>query len=174
MFAPTIQINLEFCKLAFAVATGLALIIEYVRVCRIPPFGLYLHSYMRNYTDSRDQGVAILTHLYLLTGCAIPLMTSHPLAGVLVLGAGDAAGAIVGSTIGRMRWPNVNKTVEGTLSGILSILLAQFVLVGEVPAAFVYATVITCLVEAWTSQIDNLILPLVFIASIEGVEKLYL
>jgi hypothetical protein len=31
------------------------------------------HSYLSPFTDKRDSGPLILTHVYLLTGCALPL-----------------------------------------------------------------------------------------------------
>ena len=73
-----------------------------------PPFGPYLQYYTRRYQDDRDQGIVLLTPLYLLLGCAMPLWLHSPslmttlneenwsstqmlpaLAGVLALGIGD-------------------------------------------------------------------------------------
>lgn len=72
---------------------------------RLPQLTLYLP--LQVYLDSRDAGYVVLTHTYLLLGCALPvwLHTSAAdvmsdgrcasalpgLAGILMLGIGDAA-----------------------------------------------------------------------------------
>ena len=35
--------------------------------------GLEIERYLKEHTDERDDGQVILTHMYLLAGCAIPL-----------------------------------------------------------------------------------------------------
>ena len=142
MFVPAVSLVPEFLGLSFGVATALLLFLEYVRACRIPPLGVWLNTFMRSYTDSRDQGDAILTHLYLLVGCALPLWVCRvddtglaPYSGILILGAGDAAGAIMGSTygacgvadkdnnrVGKTRWVGGRKTFFGTFSAMLATI----------------------------------------------------
>jgi len=88
-----------------------------------------IDSYMTGFTDARDAGPRILTHLYLLLGCAGPCwawlatsgskliakrllsnqeatgaLVAAPLAGVAVLGAGDAAAAVVGIIATSQGW----------------------------------------------------------------------
>lgn len=46
---------------------------EVLRIFRVPPFGAHLQQFMEPFVDRRDQGVAVLTHMYLLLGCAIPI-----------------------------------------------------------------------------------------------------
>lgn len=114
MFIPPVLLapqSLHFSGLAFAVAVKVLVTVELARALRIPPFGGHIHSYMTQYTDHRDAGVFVLTHLYLLLGCAVPVWmvnaaahhtphTTHAtllaLAGVMGLGLGDAFAAIVG------------------------------------------------------------------------------
>ena len=105
MFAPAVALTPQFVSLAFGVSTALLLFLEYVRACRVPPFGVWLHTFMRSYTDSRDEGLAILTHLYLLVGCALPVWicpageaSLAPYAGILILGAGDAGANITSAS----------------------------------------------------------------------------
>jgi len=177
IFGPSMILTPDFMALSFAIACALLLYIEYIRICRVPPLGKWLHSYLRSYTDSRDEGTTILTHIYLLVGCALPLWlfrsTGNPLAtccGLVVLGAGDAAGAIVGSNVGRCYWPGGRKTVEGTIAMFVAslatlVVFARFESVSSAMVApTIVATVLTCLLEALTKQIDNLILPLFFAA----------
>jgi dolichol kinase len=197
MFAPALILEHDFTALSFGIATAFMLWLEYVRVCRVPPCGAFIHAFVRNFTDCRDQGVFVLTHLYLLLGCAVPVWVSNdqvnaglaPFAGVLILGAGDAACAIVGSTWGKTRWvSDGRKTVEGTLAGITCTLICAGIIgifIHPTAAAtataatatttsvstsnilqswqrVVIATVATCMLEGLTSMCDNLVLPLFF------------
>ena len=80
----------------------------------------------------------MLTHIYLLLGCAAPawltqggplrsgLRPLFPIAGVLAVGVGDTAAAVFGTYFGRTPWatpeeggpddsPGSGKTVEGTV-----------------------------------------------------------
>ena len=59
--------------LSFGVATAALVVVEVLRLFRVPPLGRLLHHFMAPYTDDRDDGPLILTHIYLLLGCAIPL-----------------------------------------------------------------------------------------------------
>jgi dolichol kinase len=137
-----------------------------------------------------------------------PLQLAAPLAGVLVLGVGDAVAAVVGVFFGRRRWPGGAKTVEGSVAAVISMLLALcalgwlmgwvvgfqegaqlgwrnaweqgwaqggqavWALVGGAGAAeewlrVAVCTVIVCLLEAFTLQIDNLFLPLAFMVALQ-------
>ena len=86
---------------------------EYVRYFAIYPFGAALHVFVNDFLDHKDSGTAILSHFYLLTGCAGSLwldgyaqkfllpgmfidVISRPskllqFTGILALGLGDAA-----------------------------------------------------------------------------------
>ena len=99
---------------------------------------------------SWDLGPLILSHVYLLLACAIPLWSTQMTScnnnnnmvqerrrdvlcaliatcGVITIGISDSAASLVGQRFGRTRWmprSMVNKkTVEGTLGGWVSILL---------------------------------------------------
>jgi hypothetical protein len=60
-----------------------------------------VHSFYSHFLDDRDLGGLVVTHIYLLLGCAMPLWAAAlapsganpamPFAGLLVLGVGDAA-----------------------------------------------------------------------------------
>lgn len=81
---------------------------EGLRFGLIPPFGYRMDLFMKSFTDNRDLGVVILSHIYLLLGCAStvwinrlhfyePVKMIHnlyliaPYSGVLVLGGADSA-----------------------------------------------------------------------------------
>lgn len=98
----------------------------------------------------------ILSHFYLLTGCAGGLWLEgrgiKRFTGVLVLGIGDAMvssslfppsvvamrvgadgectgqASIVGKIIGRVRWPGTSKTIEGTIAFISSLVFCAWLL----------------------------------------------
>ena len=101
-------------------------------------------------------------------------------AGVLVLGIGDAAASVVGSRVGRRRWPGGGgKTVEGSAAAVASMLVAVVALrwAEGVPlaagwagwAALACCVALACALEAFTAQMDNLFLPLYFHALLLGV-----
>lgn len=133
MFAPPLLLHLMtggpqyrlFLALALAVATKVMVVLELLRALRPPPTWLWagVHRYLTRYTDARDSGVFIITHLLLIVGCALPvwldalvmqqqqqkggdtwraisppLALGLPLAGVLSLGVGDACAALCGIT----------------------------------------------------------------------------
>lgn len=59
-----------FTHLSFGVAFALFTFAEYVRYFAIYPFGAAVHLFMNEFLDHKDSGTAILSHFYLLTGCA--------------------------------------------------------------------------------------------------------
>ena len=108
-------------------------------------------------------------------------------AGVYTLGVGDAMASVVGVALGRTPWGGVlgwgvgggGKTVEGTVGGVVAVIIVHAVVrwagigVREEEGiwvggaiwrwlAWVGATVAMGLMEAWTLQIDNLVLPLYY------------
>jgi hypothetical protein len=60
-----------FTHLAFSVAFALFVFAEYIRYFAIYPLGVAVHIFMNEFLDTKDgNGTAILSHFYLLTGCA--------------------------------------------------------------------------------------------------------
>jgi dolichol kinase len=135
---------------------------------------------MKQYVDHRDGGPLVLTHIYLLIGCTIPLALYRseaidfvdasltPLSGVIILGIGDTMASLVGVKFGKRRWfQGTYKTIEGTLGATLSVSILCFAFwlldakanVNALLGALISMTC-SCLLEAFTQQIDNLVLPL--------------
>ena len=52
--------------------------LQVIRKLEVWPLGVVLEESFRVFVDSRDQGPLILTHLYLLTGCTVPLWLGAP------------------------------------------------------------------------------------------------
>ncbi|MCO5581417.1 hypothetical protein L7F22_035301 [Adiantum nelumboides] len=183
MFVPALLIQQAFLHLAFSVALAVFVVVEMIRIFQIPPVGEIVHKFMTAFTDSRDSDLLIISHFSLLLGCALPVWlcgsSTHdrplaPFAGVLSLGIGDTMASVAGYNFGSIRLTfRSKKTVEGTIAGIVSMLLAcisidcmflQTSLTVSKWTSLCLAVICTGLVEAYTTQLDNFILPLIFYA----------
>eukprot|EP00271_Cylindrocystis_brebissonii_P006470 TRINITY_DN19260_c0_g1_i1.p2 TRINITY_DN19260_c0_g1~~TRINITY_DN19260_c0_g1_i1.p2 ORF type:complete len:294 (+),score=36.32 TRINITY_DN19260_c0_g1_i1:1783-2664(+) len=181
MFVPALALQAGFLRLSFGVALAAFLVLETLRVARIPPLGAHIDSFMRAFIDSRDGGALIVSHFSLLLGCALPLWLSNPeradrtlapFAGIISLGIGDTMASVVGFQFGRWRIAQgSSKTFEGTGSGILSMLVACAVLAPWIPNSpatvaqwgrVLLATSAAGLLEAVTTQLDNAFVPLIY------------
>lgn len=141
MFVPAYFVDPPMLALSYGVALSVFALVECVRALSLPPFGRTIAEFMKAFIDHREGGRVILTHTYLLLGCALPLWLAPiisgfgaaPLAsnaGILALGVGDAMGAVIGSSFGRRKLFG-SKTIEGTLAilvsmGIASLLFHDF------------------------------------------------
>ncbi|EFC47971.1 predicted protein [Naegleria gruberi] len=187
MFVPvTIQRPLFMC-LSYAVAICLFLLIESFRVQfitehEVNSLARALHFYIKQFTDSRDSGTFILTHIYLLIGCMIPTCVeifSHEktinyhriLSGVMILGIGDTMASVVGFNFGKTKWNypiDTKKSVEGTFASFLSVCFISYLVVpihftsNLELCSYIFCTLAASMLEAYTVQIDNLILPVFF------------
>lgn len=143
--------------------------------------GQPVHHFMNAFTDHRDSDILIVSHFSLLLGCALPIWMSSgyndrplaPFAGILSLGIGDTMASMVGYKYGVLRWSKTGKkTIEGTAAGITSVLATCSVLlpvlastgyiVTEDWSSLVVAVTVSGLLEAYTTQLDNAFIPLVF------------
>ncbi|KAJ7454788.1 hypothetical protein FB451DRAFT_1049556 [Mycena latifolia] len=173
MFVPGVAFDPAFTHLAFSAAFALFVFAEYVRYFAIYPFGAAVHLFMNEFLDTKDGGTAIVSHFYLLTGCAGALWLEGPappllqFTGVLVLGIGDALASIVGKRHGRHVWsPTTLKTLEGSGAFTLSVVASAWALrVCGLVAPFstpryVLVVALASVLEALSDQNDNLTLPL--------------
>ncbi|CAL5432181.1 unnamed protein product [Camellia sinensis] len=181
MFLPALIFQPKFLDLAFGAALAVFLVLEIVRVWRIQPLGPLVHQFMNAFTDHRDSDLLIVSHFSLLLGCALPIWMSSgfndrplaPFAGILSLGIGDTMASMVGHKYGVLRWSKTGKkTVEGTAAGITSVLAACSVLLPLLATtgyiftqhwfSLLIAVIVSGLLEAYTAQLDNAFIPLVF------------
>ncbi|KAF8656850.1 hypothetical protein AX16_002397 [Volvariella volvacea WC 439] len=172
MFVPGVGIDPAFTHLSFSAAFALFTFAEYIRYFAVYPFGAAVHVFMNEFLDHRDSGTAILSHFYLLTGCAGAVWLEGPsqllqFSGILALGVGDALASVVGKRMGVHRWmSSTAKTVEGSIAFTLSIVLSAWLLrlVGfaEAFSTLRYTGVVglCSMLEAFSDQNDNLTLPL--------------
>ncbi|XP_065865921.1 dolichol kinase EVAN isoform X2 [Euphorbia lathyris] len=181
MFLPAVIFQPKFLDLAFGAALAVFLTLEIIRVWKIWPVGILIHQFMNAFTDHRDSDLLIVSHFSLLLGCALPIWMSSgyndrplaPFAGILSLGIGDTMASMVGHKYGVLRWSKTGKkTVEGTAAGITSVLAACSVLLPVLAStgyiltqhwvSLLLAVILSGLLEAYTAQLDNAFIPLVF------------
>jgi dolichol kinase len=176
LFGPVTFAAPTLLSLAYAVAVAILLTLEGLRR-QLPVLQGFYGAYLDTSKDQADR--FLVSHVALLLGCAVPLWCYEvagasttetlppllPFVGVILLGVGDALGAVVGLCLGRTRWSTTNaRTVEGSVAMLLGQMVAAGVLscLYRVPLAWastVGMLVFATLLEAWTTQMDNLILP---------------
>ena len=149
----------------------------------------WLNDFYRLYVDagkSESANQTIVSHMALIAGCAMPLWISQwmssrsskfddwrlflSLWGVWVTGLGDAMGALVGKTVGMTGWGQQGRTVEGSIAMLLSLCGACALTTWFDDRVEWYQWLPVCvfvtILEAFTLQIDNLVLPLAGVAMI--------
>lgn len=182
LFLPTLNHEAALSYLALSLALAAFIFEEILRATVLPPFGMAIHKFLSGFTDHRDKtGHLVVSHLFLLIGVATPVwltMTGESkagsngniamLSGVLTLGAGDAAASIIGKKFGRHKWPQSKKSIEGTMAFILAMMMGGFITqqiyTNHAPGAFdwkrfSWSVVATGLMEAVSTENDNLIIP---------------
>ena len=183
----------EFLGFCSAALLCVLVLCEYIRIQgRASQFSVHATTLLRRFTDSRDSGTFIISHLSLLIGLSTPVwlhsakLSSTPdkhipgafvlASGTMVLGIADVLGVLIGRHFGIVAiCKGSKKTLEGTVSAAAGMigfaLLWDHVSGGSALTSqtsqgnllsFVLACVATCLLEAFTLQLDNLYVPLYF------------
>ncbi|KAJ1952351.1 dolichol kinase [Linderina pennispora] len=172
MFVPGFLAAPQLLHLGFTVALVGFVLVECVRLFGIGPLASPMRDFFANFVDHRDAGCLVTSHFYLLFGCALPVWLggSSPvacLAGVLSLGVGDAVASLVGMRLGRVRWPGSPKTIEGTAGFVLSMFAAIQLIRARLDGpssagglSFLLLSAVAGVLEAFTEQNDNLVIPL--------------
>ena len=147
MFLPTIFVDPTFISLAFILILAVFLLLDLFRASQLPPIARPLTQFLAPYVDGRDhRGPVVVSHIFLLIGCAIPLWLSlagiersrdsppddwevprremSMISGVVCVGMGDAAASLIGRRFGRRRWPwTGGKSLEGSLAFAFAVIL---------------------------------------------------
>ncbi|KAL6716453.1 hypothetical protein ACLMJK_006020 [Lecanora helva] len=147
MFLPTIFVDPAFVSLAFILILTVFLLLDLFRASQLPPLSRPLTHFLAPYVDGRDhRGPVIVSHIFLLIGCAIPLWLSlaavsrtgnwpwkgwdverrdmSMISGVVCVGLGDAAASLIGRRYGRRRWCwSGGKSLEGSFAFAMAVLL---------------------------------------------------
>lgn len=151
MFLPVTYIDPSFVSLAYSLVLAIYLLLDLFRASQVPPIAKPLTYFLAPYTDGRDhRGPVIVSHIFLLIGCAIPLWLSLAdlrrvgewpwagwdvltrnvgmVSGVVCVGIGDAAASLVGRRYGRLKWFwGGDKSLEGSVAFALSVFTGLIV-----------------------------------------------
>ncbi|KAI0407361.1 hypothetical protein F4802DRAFT_19039 [Xylaria palmicola] len=142
MFLPATYVDPCFVALALAIVLAAFLLLDLLRASQLPPLSRPLSLFLAPYVDGRDlRGPVVISHIFLLIGCAIPLWLSlgslpradpgdgrdhlvgwdvptrevAMVSGVVCVGLGDAAASLVGRRHGRRKWFwGGGKSLEGS------------------------------------------------------------
>ncbi|KAJ9626579.1 dolichol kinase [Taxawa tesnikishii (nom. ined.)] len=136
MLLPSTFVDPCFCALALSLVLAVFLLLEVIRAGQVSPLGPAIGKFVAPYVDGRDlRGPVVVSHAFLLVGCAVPLwlsLAAFPrsndgwevegerrevamVAGVVCVGMGDAAASLIGRRFGRRKWPWIGgKSLEGS------------------------------------------------------------
>ena len=147
MFLPATFVDPNFAALALALILAIFLLLDLFRASQLPPVSKPLTYFLAPYVDGRDhRGPVIVSHIFLLIGCAIPLWLSlaatertgtepfdgwdvttrdlSMVSGIVCVGMGDAAASLIGRRFGRRRWIwSGGKSLEGSLAFALAVVI---------------------------------------------------
>ncbi|EOD50548.1 putative phosphatidate cytidylyltransferase protein [Neofusicoccum parvum UCRNP2] len=141
MLLPTAFVDPAFIALTLALVLSVFCLLDLIRAAQLPPLSKPLAYFLTPYVDGRDlRGPVVVSHIFLLIGCAIPLWLSlagtprggeapwrgwelaaprdvSMVAGVVCVGMGDAAASLIGRRWGRRKWPWLGgKSLEGSVA----------------------------------------------------------
>jgi dolichol kinase len=147
MFLPATFVDPTFAALCLSLALAIFLILDLIRASQLPPLSKPIASFLAPYVDGRDfRGPVVISHIFLLIGCAIPLwlaLASLPrsgsgyqagwemptrdasmVAGVICVGLGDAAASLIGRRYGHRKWLwGGGKSLEGSVAFALAVFV---------------------------------------------------
>ncbi|KAK4127534.1 hypothetical protein N657DRAFT_661632 [Parathielavia appendiculata] len=77
MFLPTTYVDPCYVALALALVLAIFLLLDLLRASQLPPLSRPIARFLTPYVDGRDlRGPVVISHIFLLIGCAIPLWLS--------------------------------------------------------------------------------------------------
>ncbi|KAI0454532.1 hypothetical protein F5B21DRAFT_474984 [Xylaria acuta] len=147
MFLPTTYIDPCFVALALSIVLAAFLLLDLLRASQLPPLSKPLALFLAPYVDGRDlRGPVVISHIFLLIGCAIPLWLSlgslprtgfghlqgwdlptreiAMVSGVVCVGLGDAAASLIGRRYGHHKWLwGGGKSLEGSAAFAIAAFL---------------------------------------------------
>ena len=142
---PSTFVDPVFAAFALSLILVLFLLLDLFRASQLPPLSKPLAFFLTPYVDGRDlRGPVVISHIFLLIGCAIPLWLSlaavkrsgegawtgwdvekrdvSMISGVVCVGMGDAAASLVGRRWGRRKWMwGGGKSLEGSAAFMVAV-----------------------------------------------------
>ncbi|OIW29792.1 hypothetical protein CONLIGDRAFT_596672 [Coniochaeta ligniaria NRRL 30616] len=147
MFLPATFVDPTFAALGLSIVLAVFLLLDLLRASQLPPLSKPIANFLTPYVDGRDlRGPVVVSHIFLLIGCAIPLWLSlaalpragrgalagwevptrdvSMVSGVVCVGLGDAAASLIGRRWGRRKWLwGGGKSLEGSLAFGLAVFV---------------------------------------------------
>lgn len=147
MLLPTIFVDPCFIALALSLILAIFLLLDLFRASQLPPVSKPLTTFLAPYVDGRDyRGPIIVSPIFLLIGCAIPLWLSLAavprtgadpwtgwdttgrdlgmISGVVCVGMGDAAASLIGRRYGKTKWFwGGGKSLEGSFAFAVAVMI---------------------------------------------------
>jgi dolichol kinase len=181
LFGPITWQFPQLMSLSYAIATCILIVLETLRSDDAPLLQSFYFAFL---DDKKDKGeYIIISHVFLIVGCAIPLWINQVISstndddadfsssssslllaefGVISIGVGDAMGAVIGKSMGKHHWGMNQRTLEGSLAMWLSMIGIGMLVCTSMQeyVALLLATTFTTILEAFTVQLDNLVLPI--------------
>lgn len=185
VYVPGFLYQCSFLYIASVVILAFLTVLEVARIIQLYPVSDVLETSVSAFIDEKDAGRVALTPLYLLVGCSLSLWIHNSpcdlldscsyeflplLSGILSIGIGDTFASVIGSSFGKFKWSKKStKSVEGTIASILAQLaficclnyMGLLYLNTRLMAICGIAVITNALIEAFTDQVDNLILPII-------------
>lgn len=135
---PSLPHQPQFTAISLLGAMVLFFIVEMVRYTRFTELGVWLHESLLVFQDFKDlKGPLNLSYIYLISGVTLPFVFDYCILksisirsymGIVALGFGDPLASFVGKRFGSIKWARTNKSLQGTISFILSCLLSLFLI----------------------------------------------
>ncbi|KAI1363557.1 hypothetical protein F5Y08DRAFT_309084 [Xylaria arbuscula] len=147
MFLPATYVDPCFVALALSIVLAAFLLLDLLRASQLPPLSKPLAVFLAPYVDGRDlRGPVVISHIFLLIGCAIPLWLSlgslprtgqghwigwsvptreiAMVSGVICVGLGDAAASLIGRRYGHHKWFwGGGKSLEGSAAFATAVFM---------------------------------------------------
>lgn len=171
--------DIEFTSFASGGMIILMSLLELIRGWSLWPFGSYLEKVCRSLRGKWDNRYLTLSHIYLLTGTMLPIWLTPPgyesklvySSGLIAIGIGDTAAAVVGTIYGRNKFKRSEKTLEGFAANIVAMAMFKLIWIGYTgfidEFSFAMAAIMTSFSEIISANCDNLVLPLVMMFSLQ-------
>lgn len=148
MLLPATYVDPAYAALALSLILAVFLLLDLLRASQLPPLSKPIATFLTPYVDGRDlRGPVVISHIFLLIGCATPLWLSlaalrrvlgdgpfagwevptrevSMVSGVVCVGLGDSAASLIGRRWGHRKWVwGGGKSLEGSVAFAVAVFL---------------------------------------------------